>query len=97
MVLCGAILEALLLDALRRRHAPAESGTGDLAELIEDARRRGILSAPLPVGPALRAFRQLVHPGFPDAQRLVATRDEAEAALHAVRMCLRQITAARGG
>ena len=95
VVLCGGVLEAMLLDALRREgHAPAEAESRELASLVETARARGILGtgAP-PLGLALREFRHLIHPGLPSREKVEVTREEAEAALIAVRMSLRQIAA----
>jgi len=99
VVLCGGILEAILPAALAREgHAPREAGGQDLAALLEAARARGILGAGAPpLGLALRGFRDLIHPGLAAGGRLEVTRDEAEAALVAVRMCLRHMAAARGG
>jgi len=99
VVLCGGILEAMLLAALAREgHAPADLGSPDLAVLLEAARAQGILGpgAP-PLGLALRGFRALIHPGLAAGGRLEVTRDEAEAALVAVRMCLRQMAASPSG
>ena len=89
VLLCGRILEAILLDALSRE---AEAGRVELAELVEAATARGILGTGTPyLGPALREFRHLIYPGRPKAERIEVTRDEAEAALIAVRMSLRQL------
>jgi len=99
VVLCGGILEAMLLAALvHEGHAPAEPESQDLTALVEAAKARGILgvSAP-PLSLALREFRDLIHPGLAAGGRLEVTRDEAEAALIAVRMCFRQIAATRSG
>jgi len=105
VVLCGGILEALLLDALPRDAFPrgqqassAEASRRDLADLLKAARDRGVLGTGLPpLGQALREFRHLIHPGVPTGEKVEVTRDEAEAAMIAVRMCLRQIAASRGG
>ncbi|MBI4572097.1 MAG: hypothetical protein HY713_02270 [candidate division NC10 bacterium] len=99
VILCGAILERLLLDALAGEgDASAETGRPDLAALVDAARDRGILgSGTPPLGHALGEFRQLIHPGRQARERVEATRDEAEAALIAVRMCLRQMAATRSG
>ena len=95
VILCGGILEAMLLAALSREgHAPAEPSSQDLATLLEAANARGILGADAPpLGLALRQFRYLIHPGLAAGGRLEVTRDEAEAALVAVRMCLRHMAA----
>lgn len=99
VILCGGILEGMLLDALRREgQAPAEAGRLDLASLLEAARARGILGTGTPLlGTALREFRDPIHPGLAAGGRLEVTRDEAESALTAVRTCLRQVAASHGG
>jgi len=95
VILCGGVLEGMLLDALARHGAaPAESDRSDLAGLVETARGRGILSAGMPpLGFALQEFRHLIHPGRAPHRKVEVTRDEAEAALVAVRMCQRQMAA----
>jgi len=97
VVLCGGILEAMLLAVLAQEgQTPAEPETQPLVALVEAARTRGILSAGTPLlGPALREFRHLIHPGLAAGRRIEVTRDEAESALIAVRMCLRQIATRR--
>jgi hypothetical protein len=97
VVLCGGILEAMLLDALRREGpVPAEAGSPELGSLLEAARARGILGTGAPLlGLTLREFQHLIHPGLPSPEKVEATQEEAEAALMAVRMCLRQIAATR--
>jgi nucleotide-binding universal stress UspA family protein len=91
VLLCGRILEAIILDALSRE---ADADRRELAHLVEAATAQGILRTGTPyLGPALREFRRLIHPGRPKAERIEVTRDEAEAALIAVRMSLRQLGA----
>lgn len=98
VVLCGGILEAMLLDALTcEGHAAAEAESQELASLVETARARGILGTGTPpLGLALREFRRLIHPGLPSGEKVEVTREEAEAALIALRMCLRQVAASHG-
>jgi hypothetical protein len=93
VILCGGILEAVLLAALAQSgQKRAESRGRDLAALLEAARARGLLGASAPpLGLALREFRDLIHPGAAAGGRLEVTRDEAESALTAVRTCLRQL------
>jgi hypothetical protein len=95
LILCRGILEGMLLDALARQGAaPVESEWSDLAGLVEMARGGGILSAGTPsLGFALQEFRHLIHPGRAPQRKVEVTRDGAEAALVAVRMCMRQIAA----
>lgn len=105
VILCGGILEAVLLEALAREASAcggevisAETSQRDLGDLVNAARRLGVLGTGLPhLGQALRAFPRLIHPGFPTGEKVEVTREDAEAALIAVRMCLRQIAASRGG
>ncbi|MFA5026604.1 MAG: hypothetical protein WC713_01915 [Candidatus Methylomirabilota bacterium] len=107
LLLCGGILEAVLLDALAwgepdPRHLPTSgvfrSATSlarrPLAELVKVASDRGLLAAEsLQIGPALAAFPALAHPGRRTRRRIDPTRDEAEAALQAVQRCLGQLSA----
>jgi hypothetical protein len=95
VILCGGILEAMLLAVLAQEgHTPAGPETQPLPALVEAARARGILSAGTPLlGPAFREFRNLIPPGLASGGRLEVTRDEAESALTAVRTCLRQMAA----
>jgi hypothetical protein len=97
VVLCGGILESVLLAVLPRKcQPPVEPSSQGLAALLEAARVRGILVAGIPpLGLALREFRDLIRPGVVPGGKLQLTRDDAEAALVAVRMCLRQISAWR--
>lgn len=107
VLLCGGILEAVLLDALAwkepdPRHLPtagvfrsaASLGRRPLPELVEVAVDRGLLlPGTVSVGRALAAFPALVRPGRRTRRRVEPTRDDAEAALAAVKSCLRQLSA----
>ena len=95
VVLCGGILEALLLDALLSRgHAPPESVRPDLGEMADAARACGVLRAEtLPMSQSLRRFQDLMRPGLPAHPRAEVAKDEAQAALNAVRVCIRQMAA----
>ncbi len=95
VILCGGILEALLLDALARGGSPAgEPARSDLSALVDAAGDRGILSSTAPpLSRALREFRRLTDPGRQARDRIEVTRDEAEAALIAIRTCLQQMAA----
>jgi hypothetical protein len=97
VVLCGGILEAILLAALGRKgQALREVGAQDLATLLETARSHGILSSGAPpLGLVLREFRGLIHPGLAASGKFEVTREDAEGALMAVRMCIRQASAWR--
>ena len=95
VVLCGGILEAVLLEALARQGSTlAASGSPELTGLVDAARARGLLGTGIPpLDVCLREFRNLIHPGLHSGERMEVTREAAEAALIAVRMCLRQMAA----
>jgi hypothetical protein len=97
VLLCGGLLEAILLAALAREgHVPRGPGDQDLTALLEAAKARGILGAEAPsLDPALREFPGLIHPGLAAGGPLEVSQDEAEAALFAVRTCVRQVSAWR--
>lgn len=98
LLLCGGILEGMLLDALAHAGAAPTEAQCDLPSLLQIARDQGILEtgAP-PPGLAVQEFRHLVHPGRPLSRRIEVRMEEAGAALAAVRTCLRQIAAKRMG
>jgi len=92
VILCGGILEAVLLDALATAgYAPPGPGRPSLVELLEAARSRAVLGNIPPLGDALREFPHLIHPGLLTPGGIEVTRDEAESALIMIRMCLRQL------
>ncbi len=100
VVLCGGILEALLQDALSRSSPPAAPGVPadpdgrSLADLVEAATTLGILGQDaLPLGPRLLGFRNLIRPDLQIRESLKVTKDDSEAALNAVKACLRQVAA----
>lgn len=94
VVLCGGILESLLTDALARAGAPPPRRPIRLGGLVAAAARRGVLTADgLHLNATLLNYRNLV--GGEPRRRSAAPPDrtEAEAALAAVRSCLRQAAA----
>jgi hypothetical protein len=105
VVLCGGILEAVLAEVLRapealpRAERRAGRGRHSLADLVAAAVARGILGPEtVRPGQALEAFAALIHPGRAGRQRLGVTREDADAALEAVRALLRYLpTRAQGG
>lgn len=106
VILCGGIVEAVLLEALSwgepdSRHLPREGAFRSsaslrrrpLAEMLQAAGDRGLLGeGTVILGPAVADFAGLIHPGH-RRKRLDPTRDDAEAALTAVKSCLRQLGA----
>ena len=100
VVLCGGILEAVLQDALSRSSPSAAPGVpggadrGSLADLVEAATTLGILGQDaLPLGPILLGFRNLICPDRQIREGVEVTKDDSEAALNAVKVCLRQVAA----
>ena len=92
VVLCGGILEALLSRALAPRGSAAGRGRPLLATLVAAATRRRLLKKDsLRLSPALQAFRALIQPGRPPRAAAAPGRADAEAALDAVRSCVRQL------
>lgn len=96
VILCGGILEALLSRALARKGSAAGRARPSLATLVTAAtRRRLVKKDSLQLSPALQAFPALIHPGRQPSTPVVLGRAEADAALAAVRSCLKQIAPAR--
>ncbi len=106
IILCGGILEAILLDALSwgepdPRYLPKEGAFRSsaslrrrpLRDLLEVAGNRGLLTTETVVlGPAISDFPALIHPGR-GRRRYDPNREDAEAALVAVKSCLQQLGA----
>lgn len=107
VILCSGILEAVLLDALSwgepdPRHLPREGAFRSsvtlrrrpLAELLQVATDRGLLApGSVSLGLAVGKFPALIHPGRRSRRRVDPDRDDAEAALTAVRSCQQQLAA----
>lgn len=96
VILCGGILEAVLADALARVGPPAASRRLLLPGLVAAAVQRHVLTKDAPrLSPALLAFRSLIASESRQRKPAAPDRTEAEAALEAVRSCLRQLGTAR--
>lgn len=103
VLLCGGILEGLLVAALGSggpSGAPDAAGAApewNPAALLEVAGKREVLGgAALPVRQCLQLFRSLIQPS-PRARLLASvTQDDAEAGLHAVRMLLKRLPTLEG-
>ena len=100
VVLCGGILEAVLQDALSRAGSPEAHGVPaatdrrNLADLVEAATTLDILGrGALPLGTSLLGFRSLIRPDWQIREGVEVTKEDAEAALNAVKACLRQVAA----
>jgi hypothetical protein len=88
VILCGGILEALLADALARAGFPDARGRKLLAGLVAEATAHRLLKKEtLDLSPSLQAFRTLLR------KTVAPGRTEAETALEAVRVCVRQLEA----
>lgn len=91
VVLCGGVLEALLLEALPEGAAPAAGRVRGLSALVAAAATAGILAPQaLQVGRSLDAFAALIRPSR-KSRGAAVSRAEAEEALQAVRLCLRRL------
>jgi hypothetical protein len=95
VILCGGILEALLADALPRSGSPAPPRRPLLLSGLVTAavQRRALKKDALRLSPTLLAFRSLIASGSRRRKAAAPDRTEAEAALEAVRSCLRQLAA----
>jgi len=94
VILCGGILEALLADALARAGMPAVRRRLLLGGLATAAVQCQLLKKDaLRPSPTLLAFRGLIGSGPRQRQAAAPNRTEAEAALDAVRSCLRELAA----
>ena len=95
VILCGGILEALLANALARAGSPAARRRPLLGGLVTAATERQVLKKDaLRPSPTLLAFRGLIGSGPRPRKAAAPNRTEAEAALDAVRSCLRPLAAA---
>lgn len=103
VILCGGILEGVLLDVLKRDEQEAKSaykGKGkadldhwDLIDLVDVAKNVGILSKSVGhLSHALREFRNLIHPGKQVRERLSLTQEQAEIAFNVVKVCLGELS-----
>lgn len=105
VLLCGGIVEGVLLDALgrdeqaarkvydrlRRKSAP-ELDQWYLGDLVDVAEERGIFpKTAFHLTHGLRELRNLVHPGRQLRQTLEITEAEGNIALEVVRICLREL------
>lgn len=103
VILCGGILEGMLLDVLKRDEQEAKlayKGKGkaeldhwDLVDLVDVAKDVGKLSKSVGhLGHGLREFRNLIHPGKQVRENVSLTQEEAEIAFNVVKVCLREFS-----
>jgi hypothetical protein len=97
VLLCGGILEGLLAEVLGGAGpSPARNSAGrpewHPAALLEVAGKREVLGgAALPVQQCLQLYRSLIQPSPRGRLTVSVTQDDAEAALHAVRMLVKRL------
>ena len=105
VILCGGLLEGMLVDVLGRdveaaRAALSESGESPpkdfemwrLTDYVNVARELGMLpKGAIHLGHALKEFRNLNHPMRQLREGLQLTADEAEVAVRAVDICFRAL------
>jgi hypothetical protein len=104
VILCGGILEGMLLDVLKRDEegakaayqklrskSPRELNSWDLVDVVDAAKELGLLSKGVGhLSHGLREFRNLVHPGKQIREKITLTEEEAEIACKVVQVCLRE-------
>ncbi len=106
VILCGGILEGMLLDVLTRDEpqakaayhklktkSPLDLNSWDLVDLVDVAKDLGLLSkGVVHLGHGLREFRNLVHPGKQIREKVSLTEQEADIAFRVVQVCLREFS-----
>lgn len=106
VVLCGSVLEGLLLDVLTQNRESVlnsskasklkELNRARLIDLIDLAEELKILSnSSSYLGHALREYRNLVHPGRQLSEILITNEEEASIAINAVKRYIREIRSIR--
>lgn len=109
MILCGGILEGILLDALTsdptrardtyerlRGKRPPDLPQWNLGDLVDVAKELAILqNATIHLSHALREYRNLIHPGRQVQRGIKISKEQADIAINVVRICLREL-ATRG-
>lgn len=102
VLLCGSILEGILMNALgkdwakasnefsRRKRKPAPPlNEWDLVDLVEVANKlKTFPKGTIYLSSAVREFRNLIHPGRQIREHIQVTEEQANIAINAVRMCM---------
>jgi len=87
-VLCGAVMEGILYDAIRGLE-PNASSKSSLSDLLHKAEELGILKrAMVHIGQAVREYRNLIHPERQLALGATVSEHEAQIAMSSVRILL---------
>ncbi len=106
VILCGGVLEGMLLDVLKGTESLARStyqkrkgkegrdrDQWDLVDLVNIAKDLGLLSKSAEyLSHGLREFRNLIHPGKQIRENVSLTQEEAEIAFNVVKVCLRELS-----
>jgi hypothetical protein len=107
VVLCGAVLEGVLLDAIRPREEEAVAALKtaapqrdlppldrwDLVDLVDAAAYVKLIGqGALHLGHALRLHRNLVHLGRQISDGIEVTKAEADISISTVERCIRELT-----
>jgi len=110
VVICGSVLEGILFDRVGRepkralevykekmKKSPPDIDRWGLAELLEVASEMRVLRpGTLHLSRTLREFRNLIHPGRQVRDELKTTQEEADIAVSAVKILLREMPASIG-
>lgn len=106
LILCGGILEGLLVDVLSRHKEKAleiysskkkkvnsDLTRWNLSELVDVSIDLGIISkSAFHLSQAVREFRNLIHPGKQIRENIIVSKEEALIAINSVKICLREIS-----
>jgi len=102
VLLCGSILEGILMNALSKNWTNASSefsqrkkrpapplNEWDLVDLVEVANKLKLFpKGTIHLSNAVREFRNLIHPGRQIREHIQVTEEQANIAINAVRMCI---------
>ena len=109
VILCGGILEGMLLDALAydeqtskdvyaqlKKESSPELSRWSLGDLINVSEKTGVLrKSGAHLGHALREFRNLIHLGRQLREEFQITQDEATIAMNVVKLCMKELALLR--
>lgn len=105
LILCGGILEGILIDVLQKNENEAKYNykllfkkkafsidRWRLEELVKVAEKLNILSqGSVHLSQALREYRNLVHPGLHRRRKIEISEEDADVAYNTVKICLREL------
>jgi len=103
VVMCGSIMEALLLDALSKDEPKARGSSKAPASPVKKWRLETLIDVAIDlgiIGPgadklshSIRQYRNLIHPSVEVRSRLKAENEEARIAIEVLRMIIRDLSA----